>query len=125
MSEAPEPSHGLPTRVRAPRRLTSLALTIGVLVASACFIVAGLAELGGVPTGSGELRDPAALVAGLVTFTPWAWAGLGILAVLVTPAVGLVVTAFEYLSISDRRSASLALVVLLIVAGSAVVALLR
>ena len=116
---------GLPTRIRAPRRLTSLTLSVGVLVAAACFIIAGVAELAGVATGSGDMTDVAAIVEGLAAFTPWAWATLGTLAVIVTPAVGLIVTAYEYASISDRRSMALALTVLLILGGSTVVAFLR
>ena len=112
-------------RTPAPRHLTSWALRLGVLVAVTCFIVAGVAELAGVETGSGEMTDIAALVEGLLSFTPWAWAALGTLAIIVTPAAGLLVTAYEYSTVSDRRTVLTALAVLLVLGVSAVIAVLR
>ncbi len=53
---------------------------------------------------------------------PWGWATLGVVIVIVTPAVGLVATLLEY---RGRREAWLALGVLGILAVSLAVALLR
>ena len=82
-------------RETAPRRYTSAALTGGVAFAAVCFVVAGVAEIVGVESGSGEMTDLGAVLDGLLTFTPWAWAALGTYAVVVTPVVGLLVTAWE------------------------------
>ena len=56
---------------------------------------------------------------------PWAWAGLGTLAVVATPALGLTATAYEYASVSDRRTVLMALTVLGVLAVSLVIAILR
>ena len=109
----------------APRRYTSAALTGGVLVAAFFFGVAVLAEIAGVEPGVGEMTDLRAVGEGLFALTPWAWATMGTYAVVLTPAVGLVVTAWEYATVSDRRTVALALAVLAVLAISAVVAILR
>jgi len=108
-----------------PRRYTSAALTSGVAVAAACFVVALLAEITGTEPGAGEMTDLRAVLDGLLTLTPWAWATLGVYAVVVTPVVGLVVTAWEYASVGDRRTMRLAIAVIAVLATSAVVAILR
>jgi uncharacterized membrane protein len=112
-------------RKSAPRHLTSLALRLGVLFAVICFVVAGLAEIVGVATVSGDMTDIAALADGLMAFNPWAWAALGTLAIVITPALGLIVSAYEYSTVSDRSSVWLALSVLAVLAIGAVVAVLR
>ena len=109
----------------APRHLTSWVLRIGVLVAAACFLVAGAGELAGNQSGSGDMTDVGALIDGAFAFTPWAWASLGVFALVLTPAVGLLLTAYEYRSVSDRRTALLALAVLAVLVVSAVIATLR
>jgi uncharacterized membrane protein len=114
-----------PARESAPRRATSAALTTGVVVAAICFVVAGIAEIAGAEQGSGEMTDVAAIVDGLLAFTPWAWATLGVYVVVLTPVVGLAVTAWEYATVSDRRTVALAIAVIAVLATSAIVAILR
>jgi hypothetical protein len=109
----------------APRRHTSAALTGGVMVAALCFAVALVSEVLGSDPGSGEMTDVAAVLEGLVAFTPWAWAAAGAYAVLATPVVGLLVTAAEYWSVDDRRTVWLAMAVLAVLGTSVVVAVLR
>jgi hypothetical protein len=100
-------------------------LSVGVGLSAACFLVAGVAELLGVVVRSGEAGDLEAMVAGLGSADPWAWASLGTLIVLVTPGVGLVVTAFEYLRVSERGTALMAVTILVVLGVSAVLAFLR
>jgi uncharacterized membrane protein len=113
------------SRTRAPRRYTSAALTGGVAVAGVLFAVAMVAEILGAAPGSGEVTDLAAVVEGLLAFTPWAWATAGAYAVVATPIVGLLVTAAEYWSVSDRRTVLLAAAVLAVLTTSVVVAILH
>lgn len=114
-----------PTRTSAPRRFTSATLTTGVLAAGVFFAVAMLLEILGAEPGDGQMTDLAAVAEGLVAFTPWAWATLGAYAVLATPVAGLVVTAWEYWSVGDRRTVLLAIAVMAVLAASVVVAILR
>ncbi len=109
----------------APRRYTSAALTGGALLAAACFVVALAAELAGSAPGSGSMTDFAAVIDGLLTFTPWAWATLGVYAVVVTPLLGLIVTAGEYSSVGDRRSVGLAVAVIAVLVIGAIISILR
>jgi uncharacterized membrane protein len=62
---------------------------------------------------------------GLLTFTPWAWATLGSYAVVITPVIGLLVTAYEFTTISDRRTVMLAISVVVVLVTSAIIAVLR
>ena len=127
-SQAPQP---VPSRAprevpsQAPRRYTSASLTAGVVVAAACFVVALTAEIVTGRAGSGEMADIAAVLDGLVAFSPWAWATAGVYAVVATPVVGLIVTAGEYASIGDRRTVGLAVAVIAVLGASAAVAILR
>ncbi len=114
-----------PTRVGAPRRLTSAVLTGGVTVAGVSFALALVLELLGVDPGSGEMTDLAAVAEGLLAPMPWAWAAAGAYAVVATPVLGLLVTAWEYWSVDDRRTVLLAAAVLAVLATSVVVAILR
>jgi uncharacterized membrane protein len=114
-----------PLPAHAEGRYTSASLTGGVLVAAACFVVALVAEVAGVEPGAGDMTDPAAVLDGLVELSPWAWAALGTYAVVLTPALGLLVTAWEYAAASDRRAVQLALAVLVVLVVSAVVSILR
>ena len=114
-----------PTREGAPRRATSATLTGGVFAAGVFFAVAMILELLGTEPGSGEMTDISAVLDGLVALTPWAWATLGAYAVVVTPVVGLIVTAREYWTVDDRRTVLLAVAVIAVLAVSAVVAILR
>lgn len=108
----------------APRRLTAAVLSGGAAISAACFAVALAAGLAGADGARGDPADLSALLGALAALRPWAWASLGILAVIATPALGLVVTAAEYASLPDRRTAVLALAVLAILGLSVVVALL-
>jgi uncharacterized membrane protein len=109
----------------AGRGRTSLALTGGVLAAAVLFAVAMLAEVLGAEPGSGELTDIGAVLEGLAALTPWAWAAAGTYAIVVTPVLGLLVTAAEYWQAGDRRTVLLAALVLTVLVLSAVVAILR
>jgi uncharacterized membrane protein len=100
-------------------------LTAGVGLSAACYLVAGAAELLGTPARTGTLRDLGAVVAGLAPPDPWAWATLGTLVVIATPALGLLTTAIEYLRVSDRGTARMAVAVLLVLLVSAALAFLR
>lgn len=116
----PQPAHE-----GAPRRATSATITTGAIVAGVLFAVAMLLEVLGSEPGTGEMTDIAAVLEGLVALTPWAWASAGAYAVVVTPILGLLVTAWEYWSVRDRRTVLLAAAVLAVLATSAVVAVLR
>ena len=114
-----------PVREAAPRRLTSGSLTAGVAVAGVLFAVAMLLEVLGAEPGAGEMTDIAAVLEGLVALTPWAWATAGAYAVVATPVLGLLATAWEYWSVGDRRMVLLAAAVIAVLVASAVVAVLR
>jgi uncharacterized membrane protein len=116
---------GTPLRVVAPRRLTSAVLSLGVAVSAACFVLAGVADLLGMTRREASMTDVASLLEGLRALDPWALASLGCYAVVVTPAVALLATAWEYASIADRRATLLALAVLGVLAISVLVALLH
>lgn len=112
-------------RIRASRALTSGWLTLGTLVSALCFVIALAAEQAGQAGLSGEMTDMAAILDGLRELSPWAWASLGTYAVIITPVVGIVITAREYAAIGDRRTVRLALAVLAVLAISVVVAVIR
>ncbi|MEX1295469.1 MAG: DUF1634 domain-containing protein [Candidatus Limnocylindrales bacterium] len=114
-----------PAHEAAPRRYTSATLTTGVLVAGVLFAAALVLETLGADPGGGEMTDLVAVLEGLIALTPWAWATAGAYAVVATPVVGLLVTAWEYWSVGDRRTLLLATAVLAVLATSAVVAVLR
>lgn len=109
----------------ASSRLTRLALSVGTGVSAGCFLIALALDLVGRPGTSGDPSDLRALAGSLTAFEPWGWATLGTLAVIVTPAAGLVATLIEYRDVGDRRTAGLAIVVLAILAASLVAGLLR
>jgi uncharacterized membrane protein len=109
----------------AGRRLTSATLSVGVALGAVCFLVAGVAELAGSTTSPAAMTDLREVAEGMARFDPWAWASLGTLIIILTPALGLAVTAAEYRVASDRSTALLALVVLAVLALSAALAILR
>jgi uncharacterized membrane protein len=111
-------------RVAAPRHLTGVTISGGVVVSAACFLLAGAAEALGVTSRPGDMTDIGVVLRGSLSLDPWAWASLGTFAVILTPAIALLVTAWEYATIADRRSVLLALVVLAVLSVSATVALL-
>ncbi len=116
---------GTPLRVTAPRRLTSALLSLGVAVSAACFVLAGVAESLAFHRRQADMTDLAALVAGLLALDPWALASAGTYVVILTPALGLLATAWEYADIADRRTVLLAVTVLGVLALSVVVAVVR
>ena len=97
-------------------------LTGGSLISAFCFVVGLALEVIGQPATQGDVLDMAAVVRSLTVPEPWGWATLGVVIVIVTPAVGLFATLLEY---RGRREAWLALGVLGILAASLGVALLR
>lgn len=101
-------------------------MTAGVVVSAACFIVALAGELFAGTTGAAGDGILAGDVTGwlddLAGLEPEAWAGLGTLVIVATPALGLVASAAEYARVGDRRTAGLALLVLAVLAVSGVVA---
>jgi uncharacterized membrane protein len=125
MSTTPGPMSTTPTVRSTPRRLTRATLTAGVAVAAVCFLVAGTAELLGNEGAAGDMTDLAAVVDGLLAFSPWAWATLGTYVILATPAIGLATTAYEYASIAERRAMAMALVVLAVLGVSLLAAIVR
>ena len=94
------------------------------MLGAVCFAIALVADWAGRARGTSGSSDAAGYLAALTAFDPTAWAVLGSVVVIATPAVGLVVTAFEYESIRDRRAVLMALAVLAILATSLAVALL-
>jgi uncharacterized membrane protein len=115
---------GTPLRRAAPRRLTSATLSLGVAVSAACFIVAAVAEVLGISRRDAAMTDLDALLEGAQALDPWALASLGTYAVILTPAAALLATAWEYATISDRRTVLLALAVLTVLGASVLVAVL-
>lgn len=111
-------------RVAAPRHVTSVVISAGVVLSAACFLLAGAAEALGTTTQPGDMTDVGVLLERSLSLDPWAWASLGTFAVILTPAVALLVTAWEYFTIRDRRSVLLALAVLAVLSVSATVAVL-
>ena len=110
---------------RAGRRATSTWLTLGAAVSAACFVVALVAEQLGAVTATVAPTDVAAVFGGLPALDPSAWASLGVYAVLVTPVVGIGITAWEYAGVHDRRTVVLALAVLASLGISLAAAALR
>ena len=108
--------------MRVDSRATRTVLTAGAVVSAACFVVAIVLEFLGRSTASGDPLDVSAIVDSVVGLRPWGWATLGVLAVIITPAAGLMATAREF---RGTREALLALVVLGILGVSLIVALVR
>jgi hypothetical protein len=118
-----EPTQDASSRAWLPSsRGTSRVLNAGALLSAACLVVALGLQLVGRPVVPGDQLDAAAVARALLDLEPWGWATLGVVLVIVTPAVGLVATAFEY---RGRREAWLAAGVLGILGLSLAIALLR
>ncbi len=109
----------------ANSRATRATLTAGAVLSGACFALAIVLEVLGRPHSAGEMTDVAGIVRSLVALEPWGWSSLGVLVIVVTPAVALVATALEYAAAHDPRTAWTAVAVLCVLALSLVVALLR
>jgi len=110
------------TRVSAPRRYTSAVLTVGVTASAVFFVIALLGDVAAIAYDAGSVTDVGAVISGLSALSPWAWATLGVYAIVATPAAGLLATVAEYASVSERRTALVALAVLAILTVSAAVA---
>jgi hypothetical protein len=92
-------------------RWTAAVLSGGTLLSAACFVVGFLLALVG---GGAQAEDPRRLelvLRAALELQPWGWSMLGVLALLVTPAAGLLTSALEMRRLQPR-SATLALVVL-------------
>ena len=113
------------TRQRAPKRRTQLAYTSGGTLAAVCLVVAVVLELAGRPANAGSLVDPAAITSGVLRLTSWGWSALGVWIVIATPAIALATTATEYRAVGDRRATFTTVAVLMVLAVSLVVALVR
>ena len=111
-------------RERAPSRLTALVLDAGSLVSASFFLVGVVLDTIGRPDGEPEPLDPEAILAAVAGLEAWGWSTLGVVALIATPALGLVATALEYRSL-ERRSSLLALLVLGVLGASLAVALVR
>jgi hypothetical protein len=96
----------------APSHWTRRSLGVGTAVSAACFVVALALDLAGRDGATGDPSDLAGLARSVAALEPWGWATLGTLAVILTPAVGLLATAVEYRRVADRRTALTAVVVL-------------
>jgi uncharacterized membrane protein len=110
---------------RASRQATSTWLTLGAALSAVCFVVALVSEQIGIESGSVVPTDVAGVIAALPSFDPSAWASLGVYLVLVTPVVGIGITAWEYAGVGDRRTVILALAVLTSLGISLLAVLLR
>jgi uncharacterized membrane protein len=109
----------------ASRRLTSGALGVGVVITASCFLVALGSEFAGNDSLTGDMTDATAVIEGIFSLAPWAWASLGTYAIVLTPVIGLLATAYEYAAIADRRTMWLAVAVLAILGVSVATAILR
>jgi uncharacterized membrane protein len=94
------------------------------VLGAACFAIALAADLAGLGKGTSGVSDVGSYLAAIAAVDPTAWAVLGSAVIIATPAVGLVVTAFEYESIGDRWAVLMALAVLAILGTSLAVAIL-
>ncbi|MDP8905045.1 MAG: DUF1634 domain-containing protein [Chloroflexota bacterium] len=119
MSATSRPPAGKP---RPPAGLTARVLTAGTLVSALCF-VAGLGlSLAGSDARTGDPLRLDLVLASALAIEPWGWSTLGVLALLATPAVGLVVSAVELRTV-EPRTALLALGVLGILVLAVAIAL--
>jgi uncharacterized membrane protein len=100
-------------------------LSLGVAASAALFAMAMVLEVAGVAPGEGSMTDLGAIAEGLLAPAPWAWAAAGAYAVVATPVVGLLVTAWEYSRAGDRHTVLLAASVIAVLATSVVIALVR
>jgi len=98
------------TVLRVGSLLAGVVLTVGVLLS---------AIRGG---GGGAASDPGAIPSGLLALQPGAWVSAGALVLLLTPPLGLVATALEFLR-SEPRYSGVCLLVLGVLAASVAVAI--
>jgi hypothetical protein len=102
-----------------------MVLTTGSALSAACFGLAIALELAGRSGATPGPLDLARILRSAADLQAWGWAWLGAIAVIATPAAGLIATAREYAAASDRRTALTALAVLGILGVSLAVAVLR
>lgn len=103
---------------------TRRVLVAGTVLSAACFLVALVLDLLGRSAVGDRLLDPGALAASVFALESGAWASLGTLVVIVTPAAALVTTLLEYRRAGDRVAVLASSVVLGILALSLALALL-
>jgi hypothetical protein len=113
------------SRAVAGSTATRAALAVGTAVSVACFLATLLLESTGRPRGGGSGLDPVEVVRSAASLEAWGWATLGTYAVILTPALALAMTAWEYLAVEDRRTAAIALAILAILGAGLIVALWR
>lgn len=106
----------------ASSHITRAVLNIGAVFSAACFLVAVVLEWVGRPLTTGDAFDVAGVTSAVLEASPWGWATLGVVGVLLTPVAGLITTAVEY---RGGRETWLAMGVLVILAVSLAIALAR
>jgi hypothetical protein len=103
-------------------RATSAVLLGGTLLSAAFFVLGFVLSLGGSGAQPADPRALDAVLRSALALEPWGLSMVGVLALLATPAAGLLVTSLE-----TRRgqplTAALALLVLAILLGAALIAL--
>jgi uncharacterized membrane protein len=97
-------------------------LRAGSVVGGGIFVV-GLVLAGVRGNAAGPALAPAALLSGLVALEPRAWLSAAAITLIVTPAAGLLATAFECAR-TDRRSMLIAVLLVAILAASIAIAVL-
>ena len=97
-------------------------LRAGSIIGGGIFVV-GLALSGVRGNGAGPAMAPATLLPGLIALQPRAWLSAATVALMVTPAAGLLATAFECAG-TDRRSMLIAVLLVTILATSIAIAVL-
>ncbi|CAN5799661.1 hypothetical protein BH24CHL5_BH24CHL5_07840 [soil metagenome] len=112
-----------PAYSRAPRSATIAALIGGTSVSVACFALGFMLRLLVAEAGQPAQPGLVEVIAGALRLQGWAWSSLGVLAILVTPAVALVATGWE-LRRAGRSSARLAVGVLAVLAVATLASLL-
>jgi hypothetical protein len=95
MNPPPDVTPGAEAADRPGVRLTAWTLAAGTAVSAACFVVGFVLALLGRPE---EALDPLRvdlILASAVAFNPSGWSMLGVLAVMLTPALGLLASFVE------------------------------
>ena len=97
-------------------------LTAGAVISAACFALGIVLRLLMPEAASRDPRELELVLQSASELQPWAWSTLGVMALLATPAAGLIATALE-LQVRQPRVALLALAVLGLLAVAALLAL--
>lgn len=113
-----EPGMGPPAR-RPEVRATARVLTAGTMLSAACFLVGTALAVIGRPTETLDPRRLDLIASSAMSLQPAGWSMLGVLLVLVTPALALLVTYVEMRTLQPR--AALAALGVLGILGAATV----